>query len=66
MQQGTDGEILVQISPLSFSRCSEYIISPQLVPYHRLSLMLPFLLISDSENETNKPLSHVLNTAAVI
>lgn len=66
MQQGTDDEILVQISPLSFSRCSEYIISPQLVPYRRLSLVLPFLLVSDNESETNKPPSHVLKAAAVI
>lgn len=66
MQQGTDGEILVQISPLSFSRCSEYIISPQLVPYRQLSLVLPFLLVSDNESKTNKPPSHVLKAAAVI
>lgn len=40
MQQGTEGEILVQISPLLFSHCTEYIYSPQLVPYLPLSLAL--------------------------
>lgn len=40
MQQGTEGEILVQISPLLFSRGTEYIFSPQLVPYLPLSLVL--------------------------
>ena len=40
MQQGAEGEILVQISPLLFSRGTEYIFSPQLVPYLPLSLVL--------------------------
>lgn len=40
MQQGTGVEILVQISPLLFSCCTEFIFSPQWVPYLLLSLVI--------------------------
>lgn len=66
MQKGMEGEILVQISPLLFSRCTEYIFSPQLVPYLPLSLSFFFLSISDIRREPNKPPSDVMKVGAVI
>lgn len=66
MQQRMEGEILVQISPLLFSRCTEYIFSPQLVPYLPRSLSFFFLSISDIRSEPNKPPSDVMKAGAVI